>query len=80
MATHVGTVTTVRRKTFEMNNEDLIKVSTQRLPLWDEKQKEISESDTVNISDNELAKKIQQYHSKCLKWKKRVQEWLNANT
>jgi hypothetical protein len=49
----------------------------KKLPLY--KDRKITEENTTPISDEELDKKIKYYHSECVKWCKKVEEWLNEN-
>jgi hypothetical protein len=61
----------IRRKEKKMNEK--------KLPLWNEKQRKVTESNTVVISDDQLIKKIQSYHDSCVEWQKKVEELLNEN-
>lgn len=53
--------------------------TNKKLPLYSERQSELSESNISTISDEELIEKIQHYHRTCIEWQKIVQEWLNEN-
>lgn len=85
MAILVGTVTTVKQsKTRHIRSMAIRRLEprwketkmTKKLPLW--KDRNISEN-TLHISDQELADRVQQHHANCLLTIKKIKAFTNEN-